>query len=279
MNVSAYLRLTRPANLLIAGVSVAVGAAVCHPLSYETVWLAVVAAVLVAAGGNSVNDYFDREIDRVNKPGRPIPAGRVSPRGAMLFAGVLFLFGWGLGFRVGNAGFALISSWIVLLFLYGALLKRTGLAGNIVVSMVVASAFLLGGLSGRDPALSLIPAGLAFLFHLGREIIKDAQDMEGDARVGVRSLAVRYGREKGLFVAAVVLSILILATLVPFLTRIYGLGYLMAVIVGVDIPLLYVIRSILSGPTEKKLGMLSGLLKVDMIIGILCILLGAGVLF
>jgi len=272
-----HVRLTRPTNLIIVAISIAVGAAVSGALSPARLVAAIASGVLVAAGGNTANDLFDREIDRVNRPDRPVAAGLVSPRAALLSALVLLAAGWIVSAGVGMAGFVLVSSWLVLLTAYSSFLKRRGPVGNLVVSAVSASAFLLGGLAARSPALSLIPAGLAFLFHRGREIVKDVQDLPGDSPAGVRSLAVRYGRDRALAAAAVVFVLLIAVTPLPFVTGVYNLVYLAAVVVGVDLPLVYVIGAILSKPSGEKLGRVSALLKADMVVGIGSILAGCGV--
>lgn len=272
----AYLRLARPPNLLIVGLSIAVGSVVSRPDSLEAAFVAVAAGVLVAGGGNALNDYYDRDIDGVNRPNRPIPSALATPRGAVLLSSGLLLAGWLLSLRVGAAPFVLVTSWVALLTLYSAKLKRRGIAGNLLVSAVSASAFLLGGLTARAPVLSLVPAGLAFLFHLGREILKDVEDMEGDRRVGVRSLAIVYGRDRALAAAAGVFALLVAVTPLPFLAGVYNLAYLAAVVVGVDLPLLYVIRTALGVPSEERLQRLSALLKADMVIGIGSILVGSG---
>jgi geranylgeranylglycerol-phosphate geranylgeranyltransferase len=272
----AWVRLARPGNLLIAGVSIAAGALVSRADDLDAVLPIVLAGIFVAAAGNALNDFFDRRTDELAKPHRPIPAGDVRPAGALVFSSGLFLAGWGLAMAAGWQICALVSAWIVLLVLYSARLKRASLAGNLVVSAVVASAFFLGGLAGRDPLLSLIPAGLAFLFHLGREIIKDVQDREGDAATGVGTFAVRSGEGPALRLSAVVLVVLIAATIVPFLAGAYNRIYLGAVVLGVDLPLLFVIRTLLRRPSGERLGMVSGLLKADMIVGIACVLVGSG---
>ncbi len=273
----ACVRLARPGNLLIAGVSIAAGAAVGRAESFGTPAWVILAGMLVAGGGNAVNDVYDREGDRRIKPHRPIPAGHISPKGAALCSAVLFLAGWLLSLRGGCVAFGLVSGWVVLLVAYSARLKRVSLVGNLVVSAVVASAFLLGGVTGRDPFQSLIPAGLAFLFHFGREIIKDVEDREGDAATGVRTFAVRSGEGRALRLAAIVLAILIAATFGPYVAGAYDKIYLGAVILGVDLPLLWVMGTILRNPSRSRLGMVSGLLKADMVVGIACILVGAGV--
>jgi len=273
----AYLRLARPGNLVIAAVSIAAGAAVSAPVSLGTTLWVILGGVLVAAGGNAVNDYCDRDTDRQVKPHRPLPAGDLSAQGAARFSGSLLVTGWVLSLRGGWGTFGLVSAWVVLLVAYSRWLKGAGLPGNLVVSAVVASAFLLGGLCGANPLHSLIPAGFAFLFHLGREIIKDVEDIAGDSSAGVGTFAVRRGGEAALRLAAVVLSILIATTLLPYLTGTYNRIYLGAVILGVDVPMVYVIRTLLDKPSRRRLGMVSGLLKADMVVGIACILVGSGV--
>ena len=273
----ACLRLVRPGNLLIAAVSIAACAAVSGPVSLETALWVILGGVLVAAGGNAVNDYCDRDTDRRVKPHRPLPAGELSAKGAVRFSGVLLVAGWVVSLRGGWGSFALVSAWVVLLVAYSRWLKGAGLPGNLVVSAVVASAFLLGGLCGASPLRSLIPGGFAFLFHLGREIIKDVEDIDGDSSAGVGTFAVRRGGEAALRLAAVVLSILIVATLLPYLTGTYNRIYPGAVILGVDVPMVYVIWTLLDKPSRSRLGMVSGLLKADMVVGIACILVGSGV--
>ena len=92
-----FIELTRPGNAIAAGGLTFIGAFVAGdvtaPLSMAC---AVVATVLATGGGNAINDYFDREIDAINQPGRPIPRGAVSPRGALLFSVLLFAAAVGL---------------------------------------------------------------------------------------------------------------------------------------------------------------------------------------
>ena len=146
--------------------------------------------------------------------------------------------------------------------------------GNGVVSLIAALAFIYGGLAVGRFGPTLIPAWFAFLFHFGREIVKDIQDWAGDTAIGAKTLPIRFGKKTALIVTTYTFILLIISTPVPALFRIYGIVYLIVVILGVDIPLLYVLRSMWrdSGPTN--LGRLSFILKVDMLIGLLAIYLG-----
>src|SRR6056297_3992562 len=86
------LELTRPINVIAASVLTFIGSFIAGGVSEEP--MAVVAAIgatgLAVGAGNAINDYFDREIDRINQPERAIPRGAVSPRGALAFSVVLF---------------------------------------------------------------------------------------------------------------------------------------------------------------------------------------------
>jgi geranylgeranylglycerol-phosphate geranylgeranyltransferase len=277
IRIGPWVSLVRPANAGVAGISVLVGAAVSGLGSWAALAAVTAAGILTAAAGYARNDAEDLEADRVNRPSRPVASGLVSPVGARRMSAVLFGVGALSSLGGGIAATAIVLLWIALLVLYCTRLKRTGLPGHLLVSLVASSAFLLGGVTGREPGASLVPVGLAFFFHLGREILKDAQDEPGDRAAGVRSLAVRYGETATLRASAGALALLIVATVVPFAAGLYGRLYLAAVILGVDLPVAYVIARLLSTPSRGELARLSTLLKADMLVGIACILVGSGV--
>jgi geranylgeranylglycerol-phosphate geranylgeranyltransferase len=90
---------------LIASISVILGAFLAirgevYPGSYISVMIVAIAAFLLLSAGNVLNDFCDIEIDRINKPSRPIPSGQVKRRSALAFAVVLFTMGTGLGLFV-----------------------------------------------------------------------------------------------------------------------------------------------------------------------------------
>ncbi|TDI80130.1 MAG: geranylgeranylglycerol-phosphate geranylgeranyltransferase, partial [Caldithrix sp.] len=93
-NLKGYFILVRPVNIFIGALTVFVGAVITgtiHPL--EKVVLACISGSLIMAGGNGINDYFDLEIDRVNKPFRPLPSNIVTTKGVLSFAIILFALG------------------------------------------------------------------------------------------------------------------------------------------------------------------------------------------
>jgi len=275
MSFYGTIQLTRPANALIGFVSVCIAAFVAG--SIQPLWkvgLASTSVTLILAGGNVVNDLYDVEIDRINRLSRPLVVGTVSSATAWVVAALLFGIGiasaWGLGPAMfGIAGFA-----GVLLVLYSAKLKRTLLWGNLTVSFLGGLVFVYGGMAVERVRGAVVPAILAFLFHLGREIIKDAEDREGDRAAQANTVAIRFGAKAAFGLATGVFGILILFTPFPFLFRLYSLPYLLTVLIGVDAVLVYVVWSMWRDGSRRNLARLRRVLKVDMLVGLLAIVLG-----
>ncbi len=271
----AYIELARPVNVLIAAASVLVGALVAGPAHFSLrIPLACLVAALITGGANAINDVYDLEIDRINKPGRPLPSGRVNSLQGFLYGSCLLVLGMVASSLLGLSGviIALVASF--LLVVYSAWLKRSLLLGNLTVALVSALAFLYGGIAVRQVSQALVPAVFAFLFHLGREILKDAQDEEGDKIFAARTLPVVIGVPGALRWMSLVFGLLILATVFPYLVGLYSLAYLMVAILGVDLPLVYVIFSSQRNLSHGHLGRMSLLLKVAMGLGLVALLLG-----
>jgi geranylgeranylglycerol-phosphate geranylgeranyltransferase len=269
------LQLARPLNGLITWAAVVVGAVVARQgASAMPVALAGLSAALIASGGNALNDFSDVATDRINKPHRPIPSGRVSRGWACGWAVSLFAAGLWIAGTLSPAAFCVAVAAIALLVTYSWRLKRTPYWGNATVSLVSGMAFVYGGLAVSHPAPALVPGVLAFLFHCGREIIKDVEDAVGDASVSAQTAPLRYGKKTALTAATAVLCLLVGATLFPFWLGLYGPIYLAIVLLAVDPVLFYVILSMWRDSTPETLAKLSLVLKADMPIGLLAVILG-----
>jgi geranylgeranylglycerol-phosphate geranylgeranyltransferase len=273
--ILSFAKLARVQNNLIVALSVFVGAAVSGTVeSWGKVLLACVSAFFVSAGGNSINDFFDLEIDRINKPDRPLPRGEVTPASALLFSTVLIFCGIipSLWIRPASVVVAIAASGLLIMYSYS--LKSRLLWGNLTVALVSASAFVYGGLATRDFRLSLIPAAFAFLFHLGREVLKDIEDAEGDRLRGASTLPIRVGVYRSVGFCSLVFVFLMILTPFPYALRVFSVVYLVTVVLGVDLVLLYVIWSMRRDPSTSNLHRLSNLLKADMLLGLAAIYLG-----
>jgi len=271
----SYLKLTRPQNNLITAMSVLVGAAISGDIeSWGGVFFACLSAFFISAGGNSINDFFDLEIDRINKPYRPLPKGEISPFSALRFSISLFLLGIILSFWVKPLSILVALVACGLLIIYSPLLKKRFLWGNLTVSLVSALAFFYGGIATDDFRLSLIPAAFALLFHLGREILKDVEDLKGDSSSGASTLPITLGVDFSLIICTLVFLSLIVLTVFPYIFHIFSFLYLLLVILGVDMVLGYVIWSMWHNPSFSNLHRLSNLLKMDMLLGLVAIYVG-----
>ncbi|NOY79142.1 MAG: UbiA family prenyltransferase [Calditrichaeota bacterium] len=268
-------QLLRPVNVLIGALSIGVGAGVSGSLSpVRGVLLACLSGGLITGAANAVNDYFDVAIDRINKPARPLPSGKVSPAVALVWSLFLFALGIALSFGVNSQAAAIAVLASVLLFLYSWRFKRLPLIGNFTVSFISALAFVYGGVAvGRFQA-SLIPATFAFLFHFGREILKDIEDITGDRAQNARTFPICCGVLASKILITVIFFLLILATLFPYFKDIYNDWYFVLVLPGVDVFLVYVIWALWKSTEPAHLHKLSTALKVDMLVGLVSILVG-----
>lgn len=270
-----FIILSRPANVTIAFITIFVAAGLSGTFSpLRNVIFAALSASLITVGANVINDYYDIEIDRINKPYRLLPSGKISKKQALVFFGFSYLFAWLFAIII-NVQMLIISflSGIILIF-YSYKLKRIALWGNFIVSFVSALAFIYAGLAVNRVNEVLFPAGFAFLFHFGREIIKDIQDIKGDKPQGAVTFPIKYGIRNALLLTNVIFIILIGFTLLPYFTGYYGISFLFIVVFGVHSVLIFVVINSWLNPVPENLGRLSNLLKVDMLVGLLAVYVG-----
>ena len=219
MSYAGLVRITRPANSVAAGIAAIVAYLIATGTLIPGVLLLFVIVTLITAAGNVINDYFDVEIDRVNRPDRPIPSGDVTPRAARAYAVTLFLAGILVCLFTNELCIAIAVFNSVLLFGYAARLKRTPLFGNITVSYLAGSMFLFGGaLAGLEGLIHVIPfAVMTFFAMLARELVKDAEDVEGDLASGAVTLPIRYGIRTTVIIAFACGVFGTVSSLVPYL--------------------------------------------------------------
>jgi len=273
--IKAFVILTRPINVIIGCLSIFIGAFIAGSISpLIKVMLAMLSGGIIAGAANSINDFYDVAIDAINKPYRPIPAGLITKREAFVFSIILFITGIFLGALINWKAFLITLFASLLLYFYSARLKRTVLWGNLSVSLITAFAFIYGGVAVNRLNAAIIPAVFSFLFHLGREIIKDVEDQKGDLADNANTLPLSYGAKVAFSVTTFVFILLIIATFLPYIFHIFGMYYLWVVLLGVDLVIIYVIFSMWWKPEPANLGRLSTILKMDMLIGLFAIYVG-----
>ena len=195
MKLSGFFSITRPLNSVISGLAAVLGYLVATGTVTVSSLLLIPVVVFITAAGNVINDYFDAEIDGINRPDRPIPSGAVRKGAARSFAITLFLAGILVALFTGPLCLAIAVFNSLLLALYAARLKSMPVVGNIAVSYLSASIFLFGGaFAGAGGLIANLPlASIAFFATLSRELLKDAEDVEGDAAGGARTFPMQAG--------------------------------------------------------------------------------------
>jgi len=176
---------------------------------------------LISATTLILNDYFDIESDKINAPGRPLPAGLVTKQDVVLLSCAVTVLGFIASYMVSfKALLVVILVWAVG-FLYNWRFKKTGFWGNLMVSFSVGMTFIFGGIAVDRPFEKAVWffGIMAFLINLGEEIAADAMDIEGDRQAGSRSLPVLLGRESALKTSG---TIFLLVTVISFLPFVFG---------------------------------------------------------
>ncbi|HEX9912111.1 MAG TPA: geranylgeranylglycerol-phosphate geranylgeranyltransferase [candidate division Zixibacteria bacterium] len=271
--IKSYFKLIRIQNNFITFVSVLLGGFAGDVSSWLKLILAASSAFFISAGGYALNDYFDLEIDRINRPQRVLPEGIISPERALLCSISLFVSGFILSLFLKPLSVVMSVAAIIFLSLYSARFKRELLIGNITVSLICALTFIYGGVFSYNPEISYVPALFAFLFHMGRELVKDMEDLEGDKALKSETFPIAYGIKNSQLLVIAVFLILIILTVFPYKLNIFSIYYLILVLL-MDLILFYIVLSLWNNPSRENLGALSRFLKFEMILGLLAIFAG-----
>jgi geranylgeranylglycerol-phosphate geranylgeranyltransferase len=238
MTIMGYWQIMRPVNSVVAGLAAALAYLLATGTIIPSVVLLIVIVILITGAGNTINDYFDLSIDRVNRPDRPLPSGTVTVKGALFFAGILFTMGILLSLATNPycVFFAVVNS--IILLLYAKKLKSTPLLGNLSVAYLAGSIFLFGGaFAGISGLINNVVITLITIFAmLARELLKDAEDVPGDLMAGAKTFPVLYGLRLTAIISIIFTIIAVLVSFYPYYR--WGAWYL-AGIIPVDGIILY----------------------------------------
>jgi geranylgeranylglycerol-phosphate geranylgeranyltransferase len=233
--MNPLLEVTRPSVCFLAIFGMVIGLSLIN--IPQSLWIfPILSAAFICAAGNAINDYFDAEIDRINRPKRPIPSGRLSRNSVRVlyiglnFMGLIFAYFVSLNFFI----FALFNSGV--LYFYSKSLKKTVL-GNLAdtylaVAVFIAPALILGGFSGILASPLLVLAYIPFFANYSREIIKDIEDAEGDRALGAKTLPITLGKGPAFLFAKALLLVAAASLFAPYLSGIFPEGYLIFAVFG-----------------------------------------------
>lgn len=263
-------------------------------LSTPLFYILMIASVCIAAGGYIINDYFDINIDQVNKPAKMVVGKKIGRRWALVWHLILSFIGLVLSIYVSYH----LQNWlisianfacIVLLWYYSTSYKRRLLIGNVLISALTSWVILVllvaevpGWWSGdelkeseiatvaRLSRIGVLYAGFAFILSLIREVVKDLEDMEGDRREGCKTMPISWGVAASKVFAGVWMVVLLSALVI---TQVYVVqfGWWISatyILLLVVIPLMYVFKKLIIANQTKEFADISRKIKWIMLTGI-----------
>ena len=304
MNItSAFLKLVRWPNLIFIaltqilfrffilkfvysnGSGINEEAVLSLPLFY---WL-VFASICIASAGYIINDYFDVNIDLINKPSKIVIDRYIKRRWAIVFHITFSFLGFAIscivGYKLRNIYipvFNFIS--IIVLWFYSTTFKKKLLIGNVLISLLTAWVILVltfaehrYGLISPNVywkkllKLSFMYAGFAFIISLIREVIKDMEDMPGDSKHGCTTMPIVWGIQVSKVFTAVWLVVLIAAVLALQIYVVQSGWWVSALysLITIAMPLIWVLKKLYIARSPEDFHELSNLVKLVMFTGIL----------
>ena len=279
--MNPYIEILRPGNAVMGAIAIILVAIIDKTISIPIV-LAMITVFFETAAGNVINDYFDYNIDLVNKPERPIPSGRISLENGKKYAYLLFLAGTLCGFLISYLTdnwipFAIVLIADVILYLYAYRLKTTPLIGNLAVGFMTGFGFVFAGYTINNPDIvmtSIFLGFFAFVMTTAREIIKDIEDVEGDKKDGARTLPILIGKKTPAILASVLIVVDCALCPLLYIYHIFGISYL-AIIAVAAVLFIYSAILILKSQNEAVAHKSSKLLKIGMLIAFLSFAIGS----
>ncbi|MCH8940928.1 MAG: geranylgeranylglycerol-phosphate geranylgeranyltransferase [Bacteroidetes bacterium] len=274
--LKAVFKIIRPLNILITFLSVIVAGIIAQGKNYvpQILLLVAIAESLTFSAGNIINDIFDIETDKLNRPERVLPKGEINKQTAFIVYILFVLLSGFISFYVNTAVFKIIIGTNIILFLYSFVLKRTILLSNVIVASVVGSAFILGASAVDNIKAGYIPFLFALLINFGREIVKDMQDIKGDTAQGMKSFPSVFGFKSSKLVILLSSFLLIIFTFYPYVFNLYGLTYFLFILIIVDPFLIFIIYKLFKNDSVENLKKISLYLKLNMVFGLVAIYFG-----
>jgi geranylgeranylglycerol-phosphate geranylgeranyltransferase len=238
--LNGLIRLMRPANCIIMGFAVLVGSILAAPQPGSIYWLNILFGFMTGftfcAAAMVINDYYDRKIDIINEPQRPIPSGVVKPKEALVLMTILVTIGFIFSILVVPYGLLCLlvaTASLAITATYLTVGKRSGLPGNFLVSVCVAIPFIYGSITaiGTVGLNVWLFASMAFLSNTGREITKGIVDVKGDRAEKVKTLAVQFGEKKAAVAAVFFFMFAVALTPITWLLGLVGFWFIPFVLI------------------------------------------------
>ncbi len=300
--LTAFFRLIRWPNLVFIALTQLLFEYCIYQRIYKTTFadtagttqfiFLVIASVMIAAAGYIINDYFDLNIDQINKPEKVVVNAIISRRWVIfwhMFLSLLGLFFTVFALPVADYWYLVLANLgsIILLWFYSTNLKKQLLIGNVLISILTGWVIVIIFLSKfplkihslllvdhdevRYFRFMILYGSFAFIISLIREVIKDMEDREGDRKYGCRTMPIVWGLNASkVFVAVWIIVLVSVLTILQFYVLPFGWWhsalYCFVFIIG---PLLWVFQKLFKAQSSEDFHKLSSLIKLVMFTGIL----------
>ena len=232
--IKGIIQLMRFDLSFAAGISVVVGefVAISSFPSLNDLILGFMAGFFISTSALILNDYFDIEADKINRPTRPLPSGIIKPPAVIILWIITSIIGFVVAFQIGYIALLVVILFWIIGFLYNWKFKRMGLFGNLMVSSSVAITFILGGIIVGNPWNAIVWsfAFIAFFINLGEEIASDALDMIGDEKINSKSIAINMGMDNALKISSVLFCIVPFISFIPIFLGFLQWYYLITIL-------------------------------------------------
>jgi geranylgeranylglycerol-phosphate geranylgeranyltransferase len=273
MDAATMVKIIRPLNDIMSGFAVFISGVVSAgwTMPLTSVLAASAGTFFASAGGMVINDYFDYDIDSVNKPFRPIPSGQISRTRALYFSLGLFSCAGVCALFTNFYCILLGIPALILIILYSWKLKRILFIGNVVVGILSGFALLFGGIATKSIQIVSVLAFIAFFASVSREMAKDIEDIEGDKRGGSKSIPVVAGVETSAQISGIFLLMAIGSSFFPYAFHIFNHWYVILV-TPVNTVMVFVALQMLS-KNIARISLWQKIIKIGMYLTLIIFLL------
>ena len=273
--ILSLISMSRPLNVITAVVCVLVVYFLLHLSDLTLIILPSIVLVCYMAAGNMLNDLIDLKSDKINKPSRPLVNHDISRYLIILIILLLFIIGSFASMYIDIYAMKL-AVFIAMpgIITYELIFKRSPLIGNIMISILVGVVFIFAELSLNHSISIMWRASiLAFFLNLIREIIKDIQDINGDAELKYKTLPLVVGVPTSILILRIITIFFIIISMLPIFSYYYLWYYIPLIVFLIHIPLLYIIIRLTDNITPKECAKYSKVLKLLIINGIIIIII------
>lgn len=282
MKFKDAIEILRPINDLMGSLTVIIGilntrAQIDPFILIFNLILGVITYFFIAGSGMVINDYYDIEIDKINRPERPIPRGAITLKQAEFLWIITSLIGitiavlHSLVFNIGFLNIIIVVFFVFIGWVYAAWGKKSGFIGNIIVSI----SFSIGLIYGAVLNNSNVPPYIFFFFLtsffllLSREVIKGCEDIEGDRKQGVKTLAIQIGIKKSTIFSLIFAILALIFFILPYFTNIINpIMFLITMAFGLVLVLYTIVLMLKRNLMRNDFKKISLLLKIAALLGL-----------